>query len=402
MHLLNKHSLVALSYFLLIALLGVFLRLFQIVELPVNYKFLVHAHSHVALLGWVYTALTTLIYKQYLVDAPIEKKYRTLFWFTQATIVGMLLTFPFTGYALFSIVFSTLFLFASYRFIWFFMRYTSQEQKRTNSYKCTHIALWYMAVSSMGPWALGIIMNTAGSGSELYRNAIYFYLHFQYNGWFVMALFGILVHILEQYETVFPKSGFRQFFWTMNTGVVATFGLSLLWMKPPIWIYWVSGLGAVMQILAMGTFIGQLFRFGKVLKKRSQKKFRVLLKIVGLLFLFKLLFQLLGAFPYWATAISSNIDLIIGYLHWTFLGVVSMALLAFLYHFGFIRLTRRSAMIYLFGFALTEGLIFYKGLVVWSKAPLVDHYFWYLAMASGVLLIAIAGIFVDQFKQVGH
>ena len=231
MYSLKKHIILALGYFLLIALLGLALRLFPVVELSFDYRYMVHTHSHVALLGWTYTALTTMIYKAYMGKASIERKYRVLFWCTQVTIAGMLLTFPFTGYALFSIIFSTLFLFASYVFMWFFMRHTSTEQKKTPAYKCIYVSLWYMVLSSLGPWALGATMNTAGSGSDLYRNAIYFYLHFQYNGWFIMALFGLFLYFLEQQEIELPRVAFTQFFWTMNLGVVTTFGISLLWMN---------------------------------------------------------------------------------------------------------------------------------------------------------------------------
>ncbi|MCK5867256.1 MAG: hypothetical protein KAG14_02565, partial [Mycoplasmataceae bacterium] len=100
---------IALGYFLIIALLGTLLRLFFVTNIPLHYKHIVHAHSHVALLGWIYTALTSLIYFCYLKEHQIQKKYNTLFWFTQVTIIGMLISFPIIGYALYSIIFSTLF-----------------------------------------------------------------------------------------------------------------------------------------------------------------------------------------------------------------------------------------------------------------------------------------------------
>ena len=46
---LQKHSKIGLAYFLIIAFLGVLLRFFSIIDLPINYRFTVHAHSHVAL-----------------------------------------------------------------------------------------------------------------------------------------------------------------------------------------------------------------------------------------------------------------------------------------------------------------------------------------------------------------
>ncbi|NNE78366.1 MAG: hypothetical protein HKN31_14990, partial [Pricia sp.] len=120
---LRTHTTIALGYFILAACLGVLLRSFIFLEIPINYKYIVHTHSHIALLGWVYVALTTLLYKLYIRTPSADKTYWKIFWFTQLTLVGMLLTFPFQGYALFSIFFSTLFLFASYWFFWFFAKY---------------------------------------------------------------------------------------------------------------------------------------------------------------------------------------------------------------------------------------------------------------------------------------
>ena len=171
----KNHSTIALGYFLIIAFLGLLLRLFHVVDIPIDFKHIVHGHSHIALLGWIYTALTTLIYKLFLSEKLVDKKYKIIFWSTQITIIGMLFTFPFIGYALFSIIFSSLFIIATYFFVWLFLKYTSSEQKQTNSYKIIRAALWFMVLSSLGPWALGIIMNTLGSSSPLYRNAIYFY-----------------------------------------------------------------------------------------------------------------------------------------------------------------------------------------------------------------------------------
>ena len=204
MRMLRQHSIIAVIYFLIIALLGVTLRLFAVIDIPATYKFLVHTHSHVALLGWVYTALITLIYYVFIYPAKVSKKYMLIFWFTQVTILGMLLSFPFTGYALFSIIFSSLFLIASYWFVFFFFKQCPSNLKKTRSYKLIRISLWYMVISSIGPWALGIIMNTAGSGSAWYRNAIYFFLHFQYNGWFLVAITGIFLYILEKRSFVLP------------------------------------------------------------------------------------------------------------------------------------------------------------------------------------------------------
>src|SRR5690606_33435275 len=162
--------------------MGVLLRFYVVTSLPFNYKFLLHAHSHTALLGWVYLGLTTLVYKIFLASAKKPKLYKRIFLFTNLCILGMLVTFPIQGYALFSIIFSTLFLFASYWFTWFAFKFVPNNFKKRFSWKLIKASLWYLVLSSIGPWAVGVVMATLGSESIWYKNAIYFYLHFQYNG----------------------------------------------------------------------------------------------------------------------------------------------------------------------------------------------------------------------------
>lgn len=393
---LKLHIKIALGYFFIVALLGVLMRLFHVVDITFNYKNILHAHSHVALLGWVYTALTTLIYKLYLSKKEINKKCKVLFWSTQITIIGMLFTFPFIGYALFSIVFSTLFLLASYFFVWFFLKHTSLAQKETNSYKLIRASLWFMVLSSLGPWVLGVIMNTLGSTSPWYRNAIYFYLHFQYNGWFVVSLFGMLFFVFEKHSIHITKNTFKQFSWILNIGVILTFFLSILWMKPHAAFYFLAGIGSFMQIAAFVILLAIVFKDKELLKISLSRIEGILLKTVAIIFIVKLLLQLLGAFPSIAAMISNNLDFVIGYLHWVFLGIVTVSIFAFLHQFKLWVISKKTAIIYLVAFISTEALLFYKGTVVWLGGTLLDSYYTLLFIASAIFLIAIVGLFFSK------
>ncbi len=386
---LKTHIKIALGYFFIVTLLGVLMRMFQVVDISINYKYILHTHSHIALLGWIYTALITLIYRFYLTEKFVDKKYKVIFWSTQATVIGMLLTFPFIGYALFSIVFSTLFLIASYFFVWFYLKHSSSTQKETKSYKLIRTALWFMVLSSLGPWVLGVIMNTLGSTSSWYRNAIYFYLHFQYNGWFIVALFGMLFFVFEKLSIYINKKTFNQFIWLLNAGVILTFFLSVLWMKPHTVFYVLAGLGGLFQVLAFGILIKNILQNKEIIKTTFSKIEGVLLKTVAVLFLIKLIIQILGAIPNIAHIVSTNMDFVIGYLHWVFLGIISISLFAFLHHFKLIVISKKTYAIYLIAFFLTETLIFYKGTIAWLGGSIFNNYFTFLFLASALLLIPI-------------
>lgn len=253
-----------------------------------------------------------------------------------------------------------------------------------------------MVISSLGPWALGIIMNTLGGASIWYRISIYFYLHFQYNGWFIVALFGIYFYILEQHNIVISKKLFNKFYWLLLVSVVLTFSLSVLWTKPHNSFYILSSIGAFLQFVSFWYFI-KLIRSTKIGLIFSKQLLNLLI-LSCFLFMIKIIFQFIGSFQIIADDIAINLDVVIGYLHWTFLGVVSIPLFIFLYYFKLIRLPKKVMALYIIGFFLTEVLIFYKGYIQWKKESLSENFDLYLAIASFFLLISIVLIFWAQLK----
>ena len=394
---IRKHINLALGYFFLVALLGVVLRLFFFADVPATYRFLVHTHSHIALLGWVYVGLTSLIYIMFLKEAGIDKVYRRIFWFTQITILGMLLSFPVQGYALFSIIFSTLFLIASYFFAWMVLTKTPVQFKSRFSYKCIKASLIYMVVSSIGPWALGGIMSTLGSTSVWYKLAIYFYLHFQYNAWFILALCGMLFFIAERNKLKITREDFNRFFVYINIAIVLTFFLSVLWTKPNIIFYNLGGIGAVVQLFAFLKLYSFLKRasFARILGAFP----RQLLKIAGLVLLVKLLAQLLSALPYFADLAYKTPDFVISYLHWVFLGLISPVLLALLNHLKLMKLSKIGFWIFFSGFLITEIILVYRGMAMWQRWTMPEDLAIYLFAGSCLFPIGIGWIFLGNFRE---
>ena len=396
MQLVKKHANIALAYFLLVGLMGVLLRLFFIFPIPADFRFIVHAHSHVALLGWVYIALITLIYKLYISKVEKTRSYKIIIWFTNICVLGMLLSFPFQGYAIFSIIFSSLFLIASYWMGWFIFKHTPIKFKNTLSYVCIKASIWYMLISSIGPWAVGGIMSTLGSASIWYKLAIYFYLHFQYNGWFILALIGILFYLIEQLPVKIDKKRFNIFFYLLNLSIILSFFLSVLWTKPPIIFYILAALGAIIQVVAFLYFFRIIKSSWPLLKQKLSPNVRKLLKLSGLLLVVKILFQLISALPYFADLAFNYKDFVIGYLHWTFLGVVSLCLLAFLEHFKLIILNGFLISLYLFGFIISEFLIFYNGVRLWLRWPAIPEQPLLLVGISALIPISIGILLVKN------
>lgn len=396
---LKKHIAVALLYFLLVALMGVLLRFYFVTPISINYKYILHAHSHTALLGWIYLGLATLIYKLFLSEAQKPKRYKRIFVFTNLCILGMLVTFPIQGYALYSIVFSTLFLFASYWFAWFAIKNVPQHFKERFSWKLIKTALLYLVISSVGPWAVGGVMATLGSESIWYKSAIYFYLHFQYNGWFIIALLGILFYVLETREIRFNPQQLKSFFLLLNVGVLFTVFLSFLWFVPPTALYILGLVGAIAQLLAFAELYTLMKGHFGYIKKTFAPRAGALLKIAGFLLLAKMCMQFFSAFPYVANLAFHLKDFVIGYLHLVFLGIVITTMLAFLNYFKLIGLPKSFLWLFFFAFFSTELLIFYKAMALWLGLPFFANYYILLAILSCAFPIAVGILFFKNIKS---
>jgi len=387
----KSQSNIAVFYLLIASILGLCLRLFPISDFSANFRFIVHTHSHVALLGWVYISLTTMLYKIGFAKEK-KKKYLLLFCCTQATIIGMLLSFPFSGYALYSIIFSTLFILCSYWFYYFFRKHNNIN-KNSVSYKFINTSLLFLVISSLGPWLLGIIINTVGNSSHWYKNAIYFYLHFQYNGWFLFCLIGILFYILEQQKIIFSTVKAMRFYRLFTGSCMLTLLLSFLWAKPHFIVFILAGFGALLQFVSFRDFYKITKELGQNLKKIFGRFEYKLMQFILALFFIKILLQLLSALPYFSEITYAYIDFVIGYLHLTFLGIITLTTLIFLKSFQLILLPKIWVNVYLIGFMGSEILIFHKGIAIWLQKDYTENYGVYLVLISSLLPISVLGIF---------
>ncbi len=375
---------IAFLNLLIVAVLGVFLRWQFVQPTPgINYKNFLHAHSHVALLGWLYSAFFVALLPSYLPEKLYRKKvYGWLFWLSQATVLGMLISFPIQGYALFSITFSTLHILLSYGFIYRFLKDSKHSElvktRHRFSFKFIKAALFFMALSSLGPWALGPIMATGNSFTNIYYNAIYFYLHFQYNGWFSFAALGLFFWLLEHYNFQFDRKGGSFFFQVIFWACLPAYLLSVLWVKPDLWVYLVAGLTALVQVIALLLFIRICLPFWPYFKLKLNSWSKGLLVLSAVAFLLKILMQALSAFPYFADLSYKLRHFIIGYLHLVLIGFVSLYLLAFFLQAGWLKIKNRIAgtglLLFILAFGLTEFLLFLQGAFYWMKLGEITHY----------------------------
>src|SRR5690606_18998709 len=189
---------VAVFNLMLVAFIGVMLRYKIAYALPfVHQKHLLHAHSHFAFTGWVTQILMALLVSRLYHDQQDAfKKYAPVLYSNLIAAYGMLFTFPFQGYGLYSIGFSTLSIFTAYAFAIMYWRNINRVRQKSPGDPWFKAALFFNVVSSAGAFALAIMMATKTAHPDRYLASSYFFLHFQYNGWFFFACMGLLAHQL--------------------------------------------------------------------------------------------------------------------------------------------------------------------------------------------------------------
>jgi hypothetical protein len=168
-----------------------------------------------------------------------------------------------------------------------------------------------------------------------------------------------------------------------------SFFLSTLWTAPGAIYYILGGLGAVLQLVGFGFLINICLGNKAVLKSALSRLQFNILKLGAALLLVKMILQLLTALPYFANLAAIVLDFTVGYLHWTFLGVITYGLFFFLEFFGSIRLSKAAFGIYSIGFLITESLIFYRGMAAWLGWPLFEGLSKFLALGSVLIPIAV-------------
>ena len=390
---------IALHFLVFSALAGIVLRYYNFSVIPgLNYKHLLHAHSHVALLGWMYLAFAAMLVKEFLpADYRIFRKNLLL---TLVSVIGMMLSFPFTGYALVSISFSTLFLFASY---WFTYRFYQQLQANNdNSIAAGWVrwALFFLVISSIGPWALGPIMVFGESHGVLYNLAIYYYLHFLYNGFFVLAVFGIMMKHLDAAGIDYDALAAKRLFQLTVYAVIPLYGLSVLWIVPPAWVYILSGLAGCMQLVALFFARSVLQQFYRLTGSRF---YRVVFGLSLLAYSLKVVMQLLSAVPVIADYVyDTRVFTAIGYLHMVMLGFLSLFALLYLTNTGIFKntkLSRAGVGIFLSGLIGSVALLFINGVFLTLQGRYIPDYAAWMFISSTLMPAGIILFWLVQLRR---
>ncbi|PIB32938.1 hypothetical protein BFP78_01355 [Gaetbulibacter sp. 5U11] len=384
---------VCLINFLIAALLGLALRYSYLGNIALDYRFLTHAHSHVAMLGWVYLMLFTLITHYFIPDN--KRIFNRLFWVTQIAVIGMLFSFSFQGYAAISITFSTLHIFCSYYFTYLIWKH--HKIKALYTKYLLKAALLFMVLSTFGVWCLGPAVAILGSASAFYKIAIQFFLHFQFNGWFLIGVIAVLFHMFK----IEDSKKVQYFFKLLIAATVLTFALSIHWFTPHFILPYINGLGTVLQLVMLYFLIKILHpKITNVVK--NQSKLVVYLYCFSMFcFVLKIGVQLLGLLPEFSELAYTRRNLVIGFIHLLMLGVITGFLFSFILQ-NSVQYVSKSlyfgVSVFIIGFILTEVLLVIQGFNFYFGNGLFPNYYLLLFIFSAFLPLGVSLILFNIFK----
>ncbi len=389
---------IGLLNLLLVALYGLLMRYKIAFAFPYfNQRNLLHAHSHFAFAGWVSLLLMALIvnaFENNFTD-KVKQQFNITLWSFLACSWGMLISFTIQGYGEVSIFFATTSVIVSFVYCWLYYKNT-KHLKGIQAKRWFNAALIFNLISTLGTFYLSYMMATKNIGQHNYLATIYWYLHFQYNGWFLFACIGLLVHYLQTKGIV--VIAFKKVFFLLVISCVPAYGLSVLWLKIPLAVLLLIGLAAILQFTGAVKLL-LLAGSKKISKPLGLSKLAmIMLLFSGVAFFIKFALQLGSTIP-WVSQLAFGFrPIVIAYLHLVLLAFTSIFILAYLYMNNFISQSRimiAGIITFLAGVFLNELILGIQGIASFSYTyiPYINEA---LVIAS-VILVAGA-----LFMSVGY
>ncbi|MEP0711389.1 hypothetical protein [Algoriphagus sp.] len=361
--------------FLISALLGASMRLFWVVELPFyEYTHVLHAHSHLAMLGWGFTVICTLFIFFLSPHLRHPKAYRRLLLTNVLVSLLMTAAFVVNGYTILSISLLTAHLLIAYR-IAYLLFYDLNKLPNKTAYVFGKWAIFWMIISTIGVWFLPVVIVNFGKLDPLYFASIEFFLHLQFNGWFVYSVLVFLFLTLERKGILLIVRNAE--FWLLQLSLVLTYGLPAYWSYPIPILNYLNGIGVVIQLLVFGKIFLPVVKKWMNLKHEKADLSDVLINVGLLSLLIKTGIQFTLILPSFLAASAEIRQFFIGFIHLIMLGVFTLTCLGVCLRFGLIpanKVSKAGLWMLMFGFVSTELVLFLQGILLWNSLGLLPFY----------------------------
>ena len=333
----------------------------------VNHKYLLHTHSHFAFSGWITQALFILLIYDLNPSPTAFSKYKWLLIANLLTAYGMLFSFPFQGYGVFSIIFATLSILTQYFFAIVYWK-DLNKMPRHDYRNCFKWALVFNVLSSIGTFAMAYYMATSSLTQYRYYASIYFYLHFQYNGWFFFACLGLLLRQIKNISRVFVSQMNRIVLLFALTCIPCYF-LSALWLNTSVPVYYIIVAAAILQTVACFLLIKNVLANKNMLEQYGLFS-KTLLVLVAVALGIKFVLQLASASEVVSQLVYSYRPVVIAYLHLVLLGIISLFILTYACAEKLVdvsSMAKKGLIIFIAGIFANEGIIMVQSILAFNQ-----------------------------------
>lgn len=386
----------------LVSVLGLVLRYKIIFSLPfVDQKNLLHSHSHFAFAGWVTQTLMVLLvyYLSVRLGEGIFARYRLLLYANLLTSYGMLVSFILQGYAFYSICFSTLSMLVFFFFGINFWNDLNRIREKTLSQLWFRWALIFGAISALGPFSLAYMMSEKMADQNWYLSSVYYYLHFQYNGWFLFAGLGLLTDQLELHKM--PSKKLYYAFYLFCGACIPAYFLSILWLPFVGSIYYLLIAAILAQLIGWTLILENIFKNSAFLGRQFSKMTKVLFILSAIAFTIKLILQTGSIHPQLSQLSYGFRPIIIGYLHLVLLGVTTIFIIGYIFSQKFIRVSTSMVIgtsIFVVGVIVNELLLMVQGVAAMAY-QVVPNIQIMLFGAAIVLMVGLGVLFIGTLAR---
>lgn len=384
--------------FFVVSVVGVMMRYNMAFSLPgFTHKFMQESHSHFAFYGWVSASIYLFVTK-YLSEISAKlnlKKYQYLMTANQIGSYGMLFTFLYGGYFWLSIVLSSIALFTGFAYFIFLLIDT--KGKSNPEIIWLKSGAFFATISAIGIFGLAYFSTKKDEFEVLFRASTYFYLHYQYNGFFIFSCIGLLLISLKKLGIEIEEKLNKTIFYLLFFGCFLGYGLSILWIEMNPIFYGFFILISIVQLFGAILFLNWIRKMDLFNNQNFIQK--LLISVFGFAFILKFLLQGLSAIPALGVFAFSNINIVIAYLHLVLLMGISLFLIwkiLQLVEIEFNKLLKFSILLLVFGIVCNEIVLALSGIFSIFYIPFLSAKYW-LLFVSVVIMISI-GIFIKSLK----
>jgi hypothetical protein len=260
-----------------------------------------------------------------------------------------------------------------------------------------------MVLSTLALFYVAFFLASGKTDMAFYYGAVQFFLHFQFNGWFIFAVLGLVFRLFESLEIQFSIKKAKTFYYLLVISCVLTYLLAITWSTPMQILFWINSIGVGIQAVALIFFISIIYSAKSKIKASLKSWPYNLLTISFLAFCGKILVQTAVIVPYIATVAYTIRNYVIGFVHLILLACISCVILGLSSRLNWVDINRvvpkSGLFLFLSGIILTELMLFVQGTMFWGSVGFMPYYYELLTAFSVLVPLGIFLILVSQKKN---